>query len=310
MPFVVREHRGGGAFTTMVGGAVAALNPNAANNLKTSPFNRFYMENIHPQLIATSSAKLFGRANLYANDTDNQTDIAMAGSESGCLLQLKNGAKLFAKFDIETAVTSLEIKGDMTVNALSLKLECGSKFGVTLNATLHTKAVFFPISWYYNITLSAFEDGSPATVDATAQKLKVMPGASLTVGKNVTLNASEVVVYDEDAIQDINDSSGAYEKKSEPSLLIINGTMTVKNLAGKVRTEMEGAKLSITDSATIATKEVSSHSGSGLSATVNYKDITTNLQLKMYAEGVVADFTQQGIGTYTSIGGGWQKQEA
>ena len=84
----------------------------------------------------------------------------------------------------------------------------------------------------------------------------------------------------------------------------------MKNLAGKVRTEMEGAKLSITDSATIATKEVSSHSGSGLSATVNYKDITTNLQLKMYAEGVVADFTQQGIGTYTSIGGGWQKQEA
>ncbi len=292
MPFIVREHRGGNAFLNMVGGIMGAFNPDPSSNLKTSPFNRFLMENVHPKLTVFYGAKVLGQANLHTGkpNQDNQTDITLIGNNDVSLIKLEENAKAIAKFDSGTAVTDLEIKGSMSLNSLSLEIDA-----MIAKFNMRTKAVFFPLSWYYHVTLSPFEDGKPAIVNATAQKIKLLPGASLTVGENVTMNASELVVYQGGVFSGIYDSGGDYEKNTEATFTV-NGTLIANKLAGTVLTTGSNANLEVKGEVTIATQEVSSSS----SSSVSYKDITTTLTLA----GVETPQT----GTYVSEGGTWQKQ--
>lgn len=302
MPFVVVEHRGGGAFLTMIGGVSSALQSNPSKNLKTSPFNRFYMENVHPILTISGDASLIGHANLYANDKDNVTNINVIGSNKGNLIQLDGASKVIAKYNTSTCVTDLEIKGNATLNALSLKIEAGEKFGIKISAELNTEYVYFPISWYYNITLSKYEDGRASIVTTTSQKIKLLPGATLTVSSGVTLRASEIVVYNNSSIADIDDPEGSYEKKDVPAVLIVNGTLTADSLAGEVQTNQDGAIITFTNN-TITTTEVKSHSGSGLSATVEYKEnIIHTLCGKMFGSDEICNMA---VGTYYSKNGEW-----
>ncbi len=297
MPFIVVEHRGGTAFANMVSKGAFQYD---SKNLKTSPFNRFYMENVHPQLTVLSGAILKGHANLFANDHDNTTDINLVGT-SGYLINLSQNTKLVAKYNVNAKIMSVEIKGSATLNALELSLTN------PVSITLSTKTVHFPISWHFNITLSSYEDGNPSTVTATEQKLKLLPSAKFTVGKNVTLIADELVVYDEKAI-DFVDPTKSYDpstdnvKKNIPATLIINGTLQANKLAGHVQTEIDNAHLVISNGNTIATKEITAIGGTtglGLGDQSKYKDISHTLNGAVYNDGNISQ-QNLNVGTYIS----------
>ncbi len=299
MPFIVREHRGGTQFLDMIGGSHYVSEP----DLKTSPFNTFFMENVRSKLVLTSNAILKGHANLFASGDDHTTDIELIGNSIESLIKLSEKTKLIAKFDSNSGVTHLEIKGSATINSLSLKLMI-----LFSSFSLSTKTVHFPISWRYDVLLSPFEDGSNAIVDTKNQKMKLLPGAKLTVSSGVTLNASELVVYDENAISKITDPSQNYEHKNEKAILIVNGTLIADKLAGTVLTTADNARLEVKDNY-IETKELEVNtpysqtdvlfSGKGHGST--YIDVKTTLKGHTSA----GENQEMVAGTYTSKDGIW-----
>ena len=277
LPFIVVEHRGGTQFVDMIGGGLKAGNP----DLKTSPFNTFYTENVRTKLIVDSGANVDGHADLYAGDQDNQTNINLVGGNTENLIYLSAGAKLISKFN-NSGVTDLEIKGNAKLNHLALTVDAK-----IITATLSTGKVHFPISYRYNVILSPYENGNFASFDTTDQKLKILPGASLTVNKNATLTVSELTVYDNQAIYDITDPAANYPKKSENATLIINGTLNGTSVAGNVQTKENGAIIQITNN-TITTQELTKNTTLSSTEVVfrghksEYKTITNHLHGKLF----------------------------
>lgn len=287
MPFIVREHRGGSQFLEMIGGAGAALL--GRYDLQTSPFNTFFMENVRSKLIIISGANLLGHANLYAAKDNHTTDISIIGNTTKSLINLSAGSKVIGKFQ-SNGVTKLEIKGSATIDSMSLTVSA-SVFTVTLS----TSSVHFPISWRYDVLLSPYENGDSAIVNTTAQKLKLLPGSKFTISQGVTLQASEITVYDNKAI-DFNDPCQAYERKSENAALIVNGKISADKLAGNVQTTEDGAILQFSNNASnvIITKELTANPDT-------YKEITMTLNGKVYG----GSNQIMPVNTYTSRNGEW-----
>lgn len=304
MPFVVVEHRGGTAFGNMIGGIAGAKNP--AINLKTSPFNRFFMENVTPEFTIESEANLVGRANLYANDAPNTTDINLVGSSSENLIQLDDNSKVVSKYNVSSQVTQLDIYGSVTINSLSLFIKDVPMLG---DVELSTSYVMFPISYYWDITLMPFADGSVATVDSTKQDIKILPGATLTIEKDVTVNVNKLAVYDSNDALASAVADFSYNV-STPGRLIVNGTLNVNTIAGHVQTTEDVAMLQITGGISVDIKEVNKAGGATglfMGDQTKYNEKTYKLMLKMHQDGVLAaEPTEQTVGSYMSYQGGWQ----
>ena len=301
IPFIVAEHRGGTQFGDMAGGTNHANDP----DLKTSPFNRFYMENVHPKLTILSGAEVKGHADLFASSSDHETDIDLVGT-SNHLINLSTSAKLIAKYNVADKIMNLEIKGTATISPLSMSIDVG----ISLN--LSTKKVHFPVSQHMNVILSPFEDGSPATFDATAQKIKILPGATLKINVGATLKASELVVYDKTSINDISDPASAYPKKGVDGNLIVNGTLETTKLAGCIQTEVDGAKLKVQESV-IVTQELSKNTSYSQTDIMlkakghgsTYKLITSILTGQLYCGSTKSATGELGTGEMISKDKAW-----
>lgn len=269
MPFIVVDHRGGSVFYGIY------------KDMKGSPFNRFFMHNVTPQLTIYSTASLIGYANLYANNQDNVTQIALVGSGSANLIQLANGAKLISKLTAEKFATSnaqsptnLNIYGNMTLNNLALKVDTG--VGAV---SLSTEKVLFPISWYWNITLNPYENGNTAIVDATNQDIKIMQGSSLTISKGVTVNAGKIAVYYGSYTNNNTVGSGPYDAGKGDGILKVNGTLNVEYLGGAVQSDENLAMLKVSKSVSVTSYEPKSKSGSSFLTSVEWDDPIFDLQL-------------------------------
>ncbi len=286
IPFTVMEHRGGTAFSSYKSGS----------NLKSSPFNRFFLENVNCKLTVKHTSKLIGLANLYAGSQNNPSDIHLIGNDSESLLQLRYGAYIEAKYDgfaknkDNTAnayyqKTKLDIYGNMTVNSLSLPLSLGSFMGMNMEFTLDTKSVFFPIAWYYDITLNSINN-QKTTVTATYQDIKLLPGSSLTVGKNVTLNAAAFIVYEDFTAEGYTDDAAnggnnfiqsgtaamQYDKNKGNANFVIKGTLNVQELGGFISASADNAVINIEKASNLKSNETLSQSDTE----ITWQEITLN----------------------------------
>ena len=251
------------------------------DTLQASPFNRFYIESVTAKTTVKYGAQMLGYVVLYA-DSDNQYTTLNVINNSDAIIALTNQAgSVTYKYDYTTRKTDLDIYGDMTLNPLNLTLSITqSEMGVstTIELTLTTGAtgdssgVFFPISDLFDISLNAI-NGS-AEVNALNQKVKLLPGAKLTIGKGVVVNASEIAVYVNNDLF-LNGADKHYTT-SDPAELIVSGTLNVQAIGGEITAGDDGASLNISGATSVISKEVKTMAPSA-TVPITVMFITVNL---------------------------------
>ena len=315
-PFNVVEHRGGGVFTPMSGlgasdGASLLIGRTVTAQLKTSPFNRFYLPNVTAKTVFKAGSNLIGIADLYAYSSHNITAVSLIGSTSKALIQLSGNSYVENSYFLK--VHTLDIYGSASINSLYLEIKSPKGSG---KIGLDTKDILFPISWHWNISLKSI-DGEKATVTCASQKLKIMPGAILTVDKNVTLKTPAVAVYD-NTFEDVGIGSSKYQAEytlygDRSGQLIVNGALECTSIGGVVATNEDGATISCSKNS-VDTPELTAYTKPDISNIFNmnlgsatYSSDKQTLTLAIYSNGSVSAGQTASAGTYTSIGGGWQK---
>lgn len=225
------------------------------DSLQVSPFNRFYIASITAKTTVKYEAILSGHVDLYANNDDNLTTIKLVSQSNSLIILQKSTAYVVCKYDYSTHVMDLDVYGDMKLSPMHLSLtvtKSASFITSTVQVTLGTTSVFFPISDYLDVNL--YPVAGSSTVDFSEQKIKLLPGSKLTVHEKVTLNAKSIAVYENN-----NLFSGGYDKHYEtnvPAELFVNGSLFVESLGGTIQTNNAGAVLNITLENTTLSKEI------------------------------------------------------
>ena len=211
-PFTVIEHRGGSRFAGRAGKDKSEIESVVNSSVSTSGnkqgtgkpvcfvFNRWYMDGfLNLNFEFAFGAKLIGKAALFADGENNATDMKIIDSDG--LMQLSSNSFLSGRFDSKTKKINLNSYGSWKLGNLdvSFAIKKTKKVIFTITAWIKIKipssSVFLPIPYYFNVTLNPFKNGQSAIVDATSQSFKLMPGSSLTVKQNVTLNGNKIAIY-------------------------------------------------------------------------------------------------------------------
>lgn len=300
LPFVVSEHRGGTNFSKMLVVDIGDLF--GIKKFKTTPFNRFYTQNIFGTYIINYGASLYGDANMYASSKNNNTDVGIIGNNS---IVDGDGNKVFlygmtsvnsyvkSTCNPSNMTTKMEFYNGMNQNNLTMNL---------VGNTVTTEGVLLPVSHYYDIHLK--KDISGTVEYNLIQDIKILPGGSITIDSGVTVNANKIIVYDQNEITgskwyDKSVAAEIYPSNLNGGKLIINGTLNVNNIGGIVESTTTGGKLIVTNTISVSSTEVNT------SAT-DYQTITKNLGLYMYDTNQLK--TQNNglsTGEYQSLNGYW-----
>lgn len=288
MTFRVYEHRGGSAYAAMV-----------KDGLKGSPFNRYYMENCTATLIFKSAAHLLGYANLYTSTPaqDNTTDIKLAGNGSDEMIQLQGDSYFTMKFDHATLVADINIYGSFKLNSLQMS---------AAGATVNMNQTYFPFSYLQQITL--WSNGETATVDCTGQDMKLFPGAMVKIEKNVTVNASNIVIYSSTYVDENKYGSvAAWKYPTEGKgngKLVIAGTLNAKAVGGNVLAEGDGARF-ISTGNTITSYEILDVTGKSIFASASWSSYTNVLNGPVYHYKGNQEKQTLSVGTFISKNSAW-----
>lgn len=246
--FAIREHRGGTIFSGM------------KNDMECSPFNRFYIANIRDVSYRyESGSTMFSIANLYTGAKYgfparyNRSPISLIGSDSSSFLNLASGAAITGKFVSDTYISTLSINGSVKVNSLVLELSL-PLFG---SVSLSTASVLFPLSWYFQITLNPFENGSSSSVDSSVQDVKILPGSSLTIASGVAVTIKQLAVYDSFTDVAIG-AATTYQSDGHtaPGVLLVNGSLTTTTAFGGLATVSSNTSILSLVANQITTKEL------------------------------------------------------
>ncbi|MCH5159714.1 MAG: hypothetical protein J1F66_02560 [Clostridiales bacterium] len=302
-PFVVYDYAGGS-------------NTKSLYDDGQAPFGNFAMVNIQCSggYTINPGGKLVGYCQLYAASQYNTTEaILIADSKTTSLFQLADGASVHVKYDntaskVATAgnklgqyigKTTMVFNGGATMSAMSLKIN----FSI-LSQTVETSKVYFPMPYNYDIQLN----GNNAQYKIT-NYLKVLPGATLTVGNGATLTVGKGLhVYDGFVPKGFSNAGTTYyptaaqltaAKYSTCGNLIVNGKLAVPSGAtflGAVQATEVDATIEIASGATVGDTTVKT----GSSDAGNYVDFTISARVWDEAHKVLAKLS---AGTYTSVNG-------
>lgn len=247
MPFVVRDFKGG-KYTVLKAWGLTSFGD------RISPFSEYEMINIQCCSVYSSNASLCGYADLYADEAHNIATIKMLASSG--VIQLSSGAYMTQTFDKATGKSTLTIVGNVTIGSLSMEVEYkGITFTVKMSET------FFPIPWTYDINVG---DGTTATTLNISNDYKVLPGCTITIKKNATVNASDgnLIVYS-NWTDNNSTASGTYNYPTKfgtaGKLLLDGGTLNAYNLGGIIYATENGGTVKASKGVSVTAKE---HDGS------------------------------------------------
>ena len=249
-PMVVRDFNGGSYMYTIYG---------EGNSKSVSPFHEFGFLNIHPEIIFEYGSFMYAWANIYAGDQQNATLTKVIGSSNNeFLVSMTNAeySRIKIKFDYTTEICNIDVFGGARLNSLTLKINYLYK-----DYNISTSSVFFPINWAFNITLNRAEGQTNiAEYSFGGQKVQLLWGSRLVVGQGTKLVAPEIYVMDEYYMfNGVTESYGctgsgnennAPDYKKKPAQFIVNGELEVGALGGKIYSDTEGAKVTVTSSTT------------------------------------------------------------
>ena len=190
IPFIVDDYKGFSFSWAMTDGAISEE--------RCSPFNQFEMRNIDSQVKIGYNAKVYGITNVYVTYSTMGVDkvftqqLNILGNDESFFFQLTDSiySSVNYKFDKNTLVANAKIYGGMILNNFQLKLQES-----IITVDLSTTEAYFPLSYRINIELFACEDQTIANFDITNQRVKLLPGSSLTIGDKCLLKSNELIVY-------------------------------------------------------------------------------------------------------------------
>ena len=328
------EHRGGGTFLAMLSGG-------GMKNM--SPFNRFFVETITTELVVKEGASVYGFYDVQMDKKHLDGTLGLFGTGSNYFIGFDaNDGKetqVYLRYDTREDQNQMTIKGSAFINKISISVEYNY-----IPITLSTEFIYLPISHYWKIQCSKFNSelgytDSSAKIDASSQDLKIMPGASMTIDTGVSFTGRNVAVYDvsvpipsnqtatyfeyyskanEDAANTFDSNHGLVDGvynpnsgKTPPSTykdgeLIVNGSLEVDYLGGRVIAETAGATLKITDGISVVPVELAKAEKGLLSYSVSYTKDTAPTTLKakndvLYNNTVEGDEELKTVRTYTSF---------
>lgn len=296
LPFIIRDFRGG------------SITYGMKDDLSTqhcAPFNQMQFENIESLLTVNYIAKLYGYANLYAGDQQNQTTICFISNTSSSLIQLNNPtySYLESKYDKDTECCYINIYGGAQTNAMTMTINLQIPVLGSVSGDVSTEDVYFSLTFRQNITLNVNKNKNQNTANYTInQRYKLMPGASLTVNEGAILTASSIVVYKESDYT-IKGAVGSspYPSGKGDAKFIVNGEATINSeFGGLVQSTNEGAYLFINGKNTNTVIEPSGSEGQSIFTTVSYNSTTVNALVNIYQENNVPLKSTATQGVYQS----------
>lgn len=289
------------------------------DTLQSSPFNRFYIESVTAKTTVKYGAQMLGHAVLYADNENHQTTLNLINDSDAVIALTQQGGRVTYKYDYSTHKTDLDIYGDMTLNPLQLKLKItkSKKVIITITTTIEltlttgktgdSDGVFFPISEYFDISLNAVNGSS--TVNALAQKVKLLPGATLTIGKGVVVNANEIAVYESNNL--LVGGVDTHYTTNTPAELIVYGTLNVQAIGGRViaPADGDGACLNISKSTSVISKEIAQKTGESTVTIYGIKMKYIGVTYSSDADSTLTAVTESGVALeakkYTVQNGEW-----
>lgn len=115
----------------------------------------------------------------------------MIGNTSDFIIQqTENGGFVSSKYDKRTDIMSLDFYGGFNLSYLELTLKVKGQ-----SVPLSTQNAYFPLSYKMHVGLYALSSQSECTYDVSKQRIKVLTGSKLSVGKNVLLKGNELIAY-------------------------------------------------------------------------------------------------------------------
>jgi hypothetical protein len=286
MPFVLRDFRGGSSMSAIY---------SEASTKHCSPFNQFEMPNIQSSLTLTYTSSLIGVANLYASNSDHETEINLIGSSSSNMIQLSdaNYSSVKIKYNNSSEVCVFNVYGGSTTNKMSMN---------AAGTDVTTENVYFPISFRYDIHL-CLADGQSSASFSMNQMFKIMTGATFTVDNGVTLSVADMIVYSNFTDDATNVGGTKYPTKSA-GIFTLNGTLNATNFAGLVQTAAVGASLTVSTGISATTNEAKTQSGSSFLTSITvWNTISENLRVYGYSNTTNLTSTSStaiSAGTYPS----------
>jgi hypothetical protein len=218
-----------------------------------TPYNQYEFRNIVPKFTIKYDATLVAYANLHAGEQINFTEGVVVGKSADAFIQFTTqNSYIVSKYEIferpadgsdkwVEGVSHINIYGGAVSNSFSLKVK------ILTEITISSKDVFFPLSWRQDVILHS------GTYNIK-YKFKLLPGAKLTVASDAILNANELVVYEEfnDTLNKEKDNMATatqynYGRISTPAEIIVNGTLNVSSLGGKIKAGNDSAVVSVTN---------------------------------------------------------------
>lgn len=189
VPLLVNDYRGFVYSYSMTGGAI--------DKQRCSPFNVLQVRNICCRTKISYSASVFALINVYVKydslgvDETIQITKNLIGNTSDFIIQqTENGGFVSSKYDKRTDIMSLDFYGGFNLSYLELTLKVKEQ-----SVPLSTQNAYFPLSYKMHVGLYALSSQSECTYDVSKQRIKVLTGSKLSVGKNVLLKGNELVAY-------------------------------------------------------------------------------------------------------------------
>ena len=244
-----------------------------------TPFNMFLLMNVSPTVRINYGGNIITWAALYTGSTDgiNTTKASFVGT-GGIIEFTTEQSYLIAKYDPTTEVCKLDVYGGAKTNSMKLSVN------VVITVTIDTKDALFPFTYLYDVTLhsGAYTMG---------QRFKMMPGAKLTVAEDATLDVDTLIVYDE-TFKDERTGVKAiylYPANKGAAVFTVNGSATCGTLAGKVKSEVEGASVTINTTTSYTAYEPKTYADGKYMGLIPCKDVATRYEISANATLVNGD---------------------
>ena len=297
-PMVVRDFKGGNISSQIY----FSLSRRAA-----SPFNEFAFMNIESKIKISHGGKINNYANIAAGGSLNTALANIVGDTSDYFIELASGSYLEIDYDYSTNILNMHFFGGAKTNVFTITLNVDGK-----DYSCNSTEFVFPLSWMNDITLDKLPNSSSASY-TMGGKFKMLSGSKMTVAEGVTLNVTELSVYNTmSSLGGVRPYPANYSER-ETSLtgsipaakLTVNGSLIATKLAGNVYTNnANGALITVTNTS-ITTNEAYSKS-TFLGNVVTYKSVTlSTLNLYNSTSGSVKASTSS---TYKTVNGTWTKQ--
>ena len=285
IPFNVVEHRGGQVFSSMLDKSTLIADYKKFN---CTPFNRIFTSNLLCKTKFYSDSVLKVRATMSANKQNNTSDILAIGNTDNHMVHLAEGSSVTMQSD-EKKVSHMLFNGSFSLNQMKLSLAGNN---------VSTEGVFYPISWHHSIELKPFENGEAAQVTLN-QDVKLLQGATVTIGQNVSVKANNLFIYGSGKFVDpglpLSNDSGFYKPKYQDendndALLTIEGSLDVGNISGPIRGKNGGTIKFQNSTKNYSSKEIKNLNyislfGKQVLYSVDYQSITDVVRGKINEDG-------------------------